>query len=285
MTLRLSLQPPRYSSDEQPAPPAVPFVIIFAGRTGSSHLVSLLNQDPRVLCYPEILVGLNLARQERAVHNVAHGLSQTRPNGYRIAEEYFTPDLATKLEMRPFKAVGFKTKVTDLFHAPALLQHLKWMGFRMIYMRRRNVLKAALSSMNATRLNKKTGAWNAAKESNVQGALNVDLVKFNQELEHRELVDSLHDWFYAHYQGYKQTVYYEDMLEDEGDFLSSIFNFLDVPLTMPRVLRRRFHKNTPDHLEGAVRNYQEFKTYFADTPYARHLDLPAARPELRLRSG
>jgi hypothetical protein len=209
------------------------FVIIFEGRNGSSHLVSMLNSHPSVLCYPEVLVGLSASAQRQIVQCIAADQDPRPINAYAGDGRYHLGGFAAKWAGRPFPSVGFKTKVSDMLGAPGLMLDLRDLGFRLIYLRRENILKSVTSQMNAQKLQKlHDGISNAERPDQVMGGIELDLATFDRLLERRRLAESLHTWFYDHYAGEKTTL-------------------TGAP---PRDLRGAFHKNTPPSLREAVLN-------------------------------
>jgi hypothetical protein len=246
------------------------FLIIFEGRNGSSYLVSLLNSHPAVLCYPEVLVGLPAAAQTEVVQRVASAADLRPINAYAGADRYHRHGFAAKWQAGPYPVLGFKAKVTDMLGAPGLILELQRHGYRLVHLRRENLLKSVTSHMNALKLQEKfDGISNASRPDQVMGGIEIDLAKFDYFLARRVLSESLHAWFYENFAGEKIRVSYEELIADEPAFMARFLAFIGAPA---RVLHGTFHKNTPPSLHEAVLNYDAFARHFAGTPYAHYLD-------------
>jgi hypothetical protein len=128
-----------------------PFVNIFEGRNGSSHLVSLLNTQADVLCYPEILPPLDLDKQVESV-SLAAAADVRKACPHAGDDHYFIQGFDQKWNMRPFKASGFKARGTDFKNIVAMIAMLEGMNYCLIYPRRENILKVELSLINGQRL-------------------------------------------------------------------------------------------------------------------------------------
>lgn len=110
-------------------------MILFPGRTGSSWLVAALGNHPRVDAQGEILVGKDPAAQRRLVEERLRG--EIPPGGSR----------------------GFKTKLKDVADHDALKSAIGT-ETRVVHMVRRDLLRLAISTINARRLHRRTGRWN-----------------------------------------------------------------------------------------------------------------------------
>jgi hypothetical protein len=246
------------------------FAVIFEGRNGSSHLISLLNSHPSVLCYPEILVPLTAAQQAEAIRAVAGQEDVRAVSAYAGADRYHVAGFAAKWGRRPFAAIGFKTKITDLRHVPDTMLALGDRGFRLIYLKRYNILKSVVSDLNAARLQMRhDGISNASRPDQVQGGIHVDFAEFERRLYRRQLAESLHRWFFDSYDLPKLALAYEDLLADETGTMAALCDFIAVER---RALSSTFLKNTPPLLSEAVLNYDAFADRLKNSEHARFLD-------------
>jgi hypothetical protein len=253
-----------------PAKEPVPYIIIFEGRNGSSHLVSMLNGHPGTICYPEIMPSLDAPDQCAAILTVSAGAGLHLLCGFAAADFYFPDGFQKKWEMRPFLATGFKTKVSDFKNIVSAIQQLEQENYMLIYLQRGNPLRAVLSLINGKELEKNTGDWNVRDPQYVQGQFTVDLDEFRQQLEHRILVESLHRWFYTAFKGPKISALYEDLVKDEEAFLARILEFLELP-PLERKPRGAFVKLMPESLRAAVLNYDDLVHAYRNTEFARFL--------------
>lgn len=241
------------------------FVIIFEGRTGSSYTISCLNSHPNVLCYPEILVRRPHHIQKEILDGIAQGHAIEKWPQVIINPRYFH---ALPADKTSFEAIGLKTKLQDVKSVSHFFDYLHKHKFRLLYLKRHNVIKSALSKLNGRRLVKKygDGHWNALRKEQVQGAFYVPPNALLTQLEERIRFEKWHQCFFELYQGYKKQFYYEDLLRDEKHFMLQVLNFLDVE---DCALQGRFFKNTPDALQDAILNYDEIRKLFSNSYFDR----------------
>jgi hypothetical protein len=249
----------------------IPYLIMFEGRNGSSQLVSLLNAHAHSLCYPELMPGLEMEAQSRAITAVACGTDLREINGYAADDNYYPQGFERKWADGPFTSVGFKSKISDFKNMITAIDELEGADYRLIHLRRQNPLKAVLSWINGQRLAAKTQHWNARHPGEIQGPISVDMGDFKEGLRRRQMVESLHRWFFDNYRRNKIAVYYEDMLSSQYAFLSKILSFLGSP-SVQSAFVGCFLKNTPDSLRAAVLNYDDLVREFGKTEFARYLD-------------
>ena len=244
------------------------FVIIFEGRTGSSYTVSCLNSHPNIFCYPEVLAHHSLEIQQKILKRVAHGQKIEGLPQVRLNQRYFHGDLQPE---NTFQAVGFKTKLHDVADVSRFYDYLHQNKFCLIYLKRRNVIKSAISMLNAHRMVRTFGPahWNASDQKQVQGAFYISPGALLKQLEARICYEKWHQTFFTAYKKKKKVFYYEDLLQNERDFFFQILDFLGVD---DAKMEGRFFKNTPDRLEDAILNYDEIRHLFAGTYFDRFFE-------------
>lgn len=242
------------------------FVIIFEGRTGSSYTITALNKHPGILCYPEIMANFDHEQQKAMWEALTRGESIATINPYA---EYHLYNWGTRIQKGNFVVVGFKTKIQDVCSVSVFYDLIQKHQFKLIYLKRQNLLKAAVSWINARRLNEQVqGHWNATNKMQVQGPLHVDLDELIVELRRRIRFERWHVDFFEAYDGDKRIFYYEDLLANEKDFFVNMQDFLGVGR---RSLKGHFVKNTPDQLRDAVVNYTEVRDLCVGTYFERFL--------------
>lgn len=244
------------------------FVILFEGRTGSSFTVSCLNSHPNVLCYPEVLAHRSAKEQRQLLKHIFLGKPLERLPFVMLNKRYFHGGI---VPVQPLQCVGFKTKLQDVARVSKFHGYLHDHNFRMIYLRRRNLIKSALSMLNAHRLVQKFGQghWNASHKEQVQGAMYVSPDDLLAELTVRIRHEVWHQRFFDLYAGKKRVFFYEDLVRDARAFLEGVQDFLDVPY---HDLKGVFLKNTPDRLTDAILNYDEIYALFEDTCFERFFE-------------
>ncbi len=220
---------------------ATPFVILFPGRTGSSWLISSLQSHSMVQAEGEQLVTLRPRSHARWIRRLYH-------RGARAG----------------LRAVGFKTKLKDVWDLDAFRSLLVDEGVRIIVMDRRNTVKLAVSTINARRLHETTGRWNRWAGDPVLPPFELaeaDLRRVLAECQGRQR--ELHA-FAGTLPLPRITVHYEDLLGEPERMMGEILAFLDVP---PMPLASSVAKNTADDLSRVILNVAELRAAFAGEPF------------------
>jgi hypothetical protein len=243
------------------------FAIIFEGRNGSSQLVSCLNGHPNVLCYPEVFVNKDLDQQLEILRGIKRHLDIRQLNPYAGNRRYYPLGFEEKWSTAFLSAVGFKTKLIDVRHIPIFLDALATADFSLLYLTRKNIVKAAVSYFNGLRLASRTKQWNAEKTTDILGPIAIEPKALEEYILQREHEGSLHRWFFDLYPGRKLRICYEYMLRDSTRFFSEICSFIGVSNVPANGL---FLKNTSDDLHEALLNHKEIIEYFAPSPYLKY---------------
>lgn len=244
------------------------FIIVFEGRTGSSYAVSCLNSHPDIFCYPEILAHHSAIEQQDILTRLADGEKIEKSAQVNLNPMYFHGGMK---QAGVLQAVGFKAKLQDIWRVSDFYDYLYRYRFRLIYLKRRNIIKSALSMLNAHHLVREygDGHWNASRKGQVQGAFYVPPDDLLTQLQERIHLEKWHQRFFDLYEEDKIQLSYEDMLQDEGHFMSRMLGFLQV---QQNTLRGRFLKNTPNRLQDAILNYDEIQRLFLNTYFERFFD-------------
>ena len=225
---------------------AAAFVILFEGRTGSTHLTTLLDSHPRVRAQREVLGGLKTRNEGSAAQLIwADGALTTPADG-------------------SLDAVGFKTKLRDVIDKDSFAELLLRHEARVIHLERNNVVKQALSGINAQKLARATGRYNLFDEANRLPPQQIDPKELHENLLRREQWQrDLHEFLVRHAMP-TLHVTYERLLAGEEDAVGDVLQFLGV---RPAPLRSPILKATSDNLRDAVLNFDELVAHFAGTPY------------------
>jgi LPS sulfotransferase NodH len=227
------------------------FVLLFEGRTGSTFLREVLSRHPGVLAEEE-----QLRHFKQAENGAARQLDWAR--------QFLTPPLFGPHHLR-----GFKTKLHDVLDQPGFAQLLREKRVRIVCMQRQNRVKLTVSRFNGQRLNNKTDNWNLYRETDRQGAITIDVAKFDAALRQREQREQALEGYIQALGQPTVTVYYEDLLRDREAFLSRVYDFLDL---RSRPVTTHVIKNTSDDLRNVLQNFDELRAHYAGTPYAPMFD-------------
>jgi len=232
-------------------PQVTPFVILFVERDGSTYMTTLLQEHPEI---EAVFERFAVMKQK----------GQSAQEQLAWANDYWTPPLVGKVG-----AVGFKTKLVDVLDLEGFTQLLREKQVKVIYMYRRNRIKAVVSRINARRLHDATGNWNLYKESDRQPPMTVDIAEFQQFVQERQDADEALAAYVQSLQLPNLRVQYEDLQQDKDAILRQIFEFLGVNYLQ---LEGKTKKHTKDDLREVITNFDELKHSFASTPYADMFD-------------
>jgi hypothetical protein len=136
-------------------------------------------------------------------------------------------------------------------------------------MRRRNMVKAVVSRINARRLYEASGKWNLYKEADRMPPTEFDPEQFDLYLKEREASDCELNDYVDGLDLPRLRVEYEDLLVNRDAALSRVFDFLRI---------RRFPvqgktlKHTGDDLREVVLNFDELRGRYAGTVYGPMFD-------------
>lgn len=217
------------------------FVVVFPGRTGSSWLRDALERHPRVAMRGEMLVGLDAAAQRRAVAQVFG-------------------------RVRAGRAAGFKTKLKDVADPAFLAEMIERYDATVVRMRREDLLRLALSRINARRLHDAAGRWNAGEGVEPVEARAIEPEVLREALESaRGEVDRV-EAFVRRLDRPVVEVAYHEILQDPTAVLHRIQSVLGV---RARALESRVVKNTTEDLAEAVPNLDEVVAAFEGGEWSR----------------
>ena len=231
---------------------AIPFVVLFQGRTGSTFFVEALDSHPDVRCGYEELWG---DRWDELGSEAQ----------LDVARWWLAPPAD-----RLVRATGFKTKLRDVVDPDGFAAVLEETGARVLYLKRRNLVKLAVSSLNSERARERTGDWNLyRREPAVAEPLAVEPAKFLTRLAKHEGYQADLDAFVGAAARPTLTLHYEDLLVDTHGTLALAFRFLDVE---PVATSGRTIKMTSDDLRDVLPNFDELRAAVSEPRYRRMFD-------------
>ncbi len=250
------------------------FVIWFQHRSGSSHLVSLLNSHPEIQCKGEIFGCFPIGRHvdspiptgRRLGDNVYQRVINQFPGriddpGDRQCvdelEQYFGPDQTENSDAGHIR--GFKFKFPS--QARLFPEITDWLKNRkaklsVIALHRKNFLRRALSVLNLERIRETTNQANIREPQNLPPAsFNVQEVIRLIEY-YRDIGQEFDDWSKTFEQ--LMEIEYEDLNNDPENVSNKMQKFLEVTKTQP--LKSSVQRITPDDLRNLVSNFDELQT-------------------------
>lgn len=217
-------------------------VILFEGRSGSSHLTSLINQHKDAVFYGEVLASFKEESWERQNQWLESLCSQKN------------------IDTKDKKLIGFKTKTREILDRTAFNFFLKEKEFKIIRLYRKNIFKQILSAIRADRLRKQNGLFNIKEEEKSQKVpsitIELDELQYWYHIMSRYEQDV--DDFIMKTNNQKLLVCYEDLLYEKEATLSKIFDFFNLEYYVPDDV---YVKHTNDDWEKDVKNYKEVKAF------------------------
>ena len=269
----------------------VPFVILFQGRTGSTHFCELLIQHPQIICRKEDFTSRlvdspdNDSPDDDSEEVVSSTLQRalldfddnvlSQPDSRKVIQHLYD------IYSCPAKVCGFKLKhalQTQLF--PEIISEFKKIrNLHVITLTRENLIKQAISRENQIRIRKLTGKANLFKrhlqkdedlpvrfQVDVRRVLRLAQTFKSQRIELTDLASDL-----ARGQNRKLlSINYEDLLFDRDELLNRVFEFLHV---QPNVkVEPWIKKATSDNLREAIINIDELHDALAGTEFESMLD-------------
>lgn len=232
-------------------PQVTSYVILFIERDGSTYLTSMLMEHPEIQAEYEKFAVL---RQQGA----------TGKEQLSWLEGFLTPPWIGKKA-----ALGFKTKLVDVLDMDGFTRLLQSKGCHIIQMRRRNMVKAVVSRINARRLYEASGNWNLYKEADRMPPLEIDPQQFERFLDERKQADQTLDAYVSSLNLPRIKVEYEDLLVNRDRVMRELFTFIKV---RPQQLQGKTLKNTQDDLKEVVLNFDDLRSRYRGTAYASMFD-------------
>lgn len=252
-----------------------PFFIAFQGRSGSTHLLHLLNQHPDMQCLNELYHPDSFWRargktaRNRLARFVKNIMGRTRLINFYYNKAYKKP---------AHQAHGFQFKFAEHFEVfPEVYERLTnhTPNMKCIFLYRENKLRGALSLQNFKRVKRKhKGAANIQKTKSLDlEPLNVDLEWAVEETRLRETRD----------QNYLEKVSkdftvlevsYESLVKSELETLNRIFTFLDIDtVSDPSFFKHKTKRISAERIQEYVSNYDDLRVRLDKENLAHYLEM------------
>lgn len=248
------------------------FIVITRGRTGSTHLISLLSSHPQIQALGEVFGEYKLRNKEFHTMLNAVGAGQ---------------QLDRLLKGAPGKAVGIKLLYYQLEAAYAQEWEVRGLekiagilqadpSLKVIHLKRRQKLETLLS----LKLASKTSTFHIYSEQDPYKQEKIFLTVEECETEFRKATrwEEYYDAFFGNHP--LLEVYYEDLVSRQEEVSSKILRFLSLPEV---VLHSNLYKQNKLAAFEAIRNYPELKNAFLGTQWEGYFNTSVdERPQIRL---
>ena len=250
------------------------FIILTAGRSGSTYLQRLLNSHPAVTCYDEIFNVTN--KSENSFYSfcqrVYPKLSFLFLRGKFSGSSFNFP--LTHLFRQYIKflyknpsgdKIGFKVIYHQLLYYYPLVDWLEKNSIPIIHLQRRNPLKAVLSHAKA----KHTGVYVSTSETTLAfEKITVDPQVILDELALAENQKKSCDPIIQNHP--TLIIFYEDLFEKQPIALQDLGKFLkleELSFTSPNIT-----KTNPENIRDMIQNYDAVVAALTGTKWEKYLD-------------
>ncbi len=261
-----------------------PFVIWFQHRSGSTHLVSLLNSHPEVKCKGEIFGCFRLGNLEQRLQF---------PNGYALGESLYRrvlnlfpgkiedpQDIQCLQQLEDFvfarqshtdKIRGFKFKFPSQAKLFELISHelcARASEIKLICLTRKNLLRRAISVLNLGKIQE------LSHQANVRTALNLppavyDIQEVVRLISYYERIDrEFLDWPLNFPN--RLDIEYQELVDHQSRVCLELQRFIGV--SEERELVSKTHRITATDLEKQVLNMNELRQVLEEQGFSRFLD-------------
>lgn len=225
-------------------PPKKKFVLFADGRSGSELLRSLINSHPDIYCDGEVL------------------------NEKVLFPYLYVKSLSAITEK---KIYGFKVKLYQVIRqkrsCKIFLSHLYTQDWKIIYLRRLNLLRQAISVL----IGKERNKWHDTEKSPLQNLqIYIDFSEFIMQIEGLEKSLRKEQEILKNLPHFK-IVYEEDLLPQDKHqaTLDKVFDYLGVE-SVP--VKTKYYRTTSNCLSDFIQNYEEFLEFVNKTKYAKFLE-------------
>jgi hypothetical protein len=240
-------------------------------RTGSSMLVHLLRSHPEICSHAEVftpkqitgITGIYL-RKSREEARFLERLSRERDRDpikflYKIV-----------LDAQGKRVVGFKLKHDELVlpEFKALRNEIAGdLDFRIIHLRRENLLRRFLSHFVANRITHTTLLVEGQPPISEVPPVRLDPLECERDFETTLRRDAEFRELFARHRSFSLS--YEEMISWDPEKIVGLQNFLGVS---PRELTTTTKKLGNDNLRRAISNFDELRSHFAGSPFAKFFE-------------
>ena len=226
------------------------FVILCLGRSGSTHLGSLLDSHPDIRCFAEVLSATVQPGEPGFVHS-PHARVVDYLDG--LLEGTVEPVAGFKLPMNSLRA---HPEATDLFEDRRL---------KVIRLSRTNLLAQLVSRRLLAETSVAHSIYGSYGDARVHLRPRHALAALERMEADERVLDRVAEPLPTH------RITYEELAAGRG--LDELQGFLGV---RPQPLRSWFTKMRTRPLSDTVENWEELAAALAKTPYARFLEADAA---------
>lgn len=163
--------------------------ILFVGRSGSSHLISLLNSRSDVLIAPEITVAQNESSFATTMQHLYSHFDLTQLQNsckYKNWKKYFPSETPEHKNIKNLKLIGYKTKVYDIPCKNQFMELVARESISIIKLTRRELFSGVISMIRGDMLHDKFKVYNAQSKNQILGPVRIDIQEFLKRYRNRK---------------------------------------------------------------------------------------------------
>lgn len=224
------------------------FVVFCRGRTGSTLLVQLLNSNDKIQCDGEIL-------RESVDSPLSVVIESSRQSTRQI--------YGFKLLSAHLRRLKRDNNIEPLDFMNNLVER----GFKIIYLRRENILRQALSNLYAQHRKKYHNDRKDAKKPFVKFSVDTNLLI--KAMDDSEQLRIYENWVLK-YLPYLKITYEDDLLPSNShqNTIEKVSKYLNIE---PVKGRHWAQKITPSNLSDFLENHEEITLSLKNSPYEKYL--------------
>lgn len=226
--------------------PQIKFLIFTVGRTGSSLLVNLLDSHPGIYCRDEML-----------------GKKILLPKQYLMCNENLS-----KQDVYGFKLNTFHFRIQKIHNPVEFVIDLHQEGYKIIHLKRRNIVRQAISHLYAKHREKFHHKENQGEQ--IHQIIKLDIEELKDELQ------LLEGYLFVENQIIESVkylrIYYEDDLLDKNNHQETVDRIYEYLGIKSVCVRTDYVKTTPEDLSRFIVNFDEVMEYLAGTRYAKYIE-------------
>lgn len=231
------------------------FIIFATARTGSTLLTDLLNSHPLINCDSEILL--------KFVKNI---------NQSPLFPETYIKSQAIK-SLSPFYGCNLKYYQLNKISLPLnicpenIIVNLYKSGWKIIYLKRENILKSSLSNLIA----EKRGQWNHTSDKPFKKIkFFIDYEKLLKSIKYHQIV-MLEEKIIMEKIPHLPLIYEQDLLHSQQHQITGdkVYQYLSLK---SHPVKSQYKKVSSNNLADDIENYQEIISKLQQSEYAKFID-------------
>jgi hypothetical protein len=173
-----------------------------------------------------------------------------------------------KEHYRSLASLGFINKLSDILEPPLFAEQLRIYVDRIVSLRRNNVLKQAVSSINAQRMCSLTGKTHAYSSHEIPNAFEINIRLLDRSIESFNARVARQERFVADLGLPTFECTYESLVRKEREALNELCEYLSISKEhIGSIEASPLMKQTNSNLRVALTNFDELCKHYSGTKY------------------